>query len=59
MPNADPTVSAGLTESDWAEMSALMRVYENGGDLALQKAMHELKSKDPILFSRIADALEA
>ena len=48
-----------MTDDDWAEMNALMRAYQVGGEEALLKAMNELKEKDQNCFSRVANALQA
>ena len=58
-PGTDRVDASALTDSDWTEMSALMRVYEARGEEALLKAMNELKDKDPNCFSRIVGALKA
>jgi len=58
-PATDQVDAPALTDSDWTEMSALMRVYEARGEEALLKAMNELKDKDPNCFTRIVGALKA
>jgi hypothetical protein len=58
-PGTDRVAASALTDSDWTEMSALMRVYEARGEEGLLKAMNELKDKDPNCFSRIVGALQS
>jgi len=58
-PGTDRVDTLALTDSDWTEMSSLMRVFETRGEEALLKAMNELKEKDPNCFSRIVGALQS
>jgi len=55
--DTNPADVSGLTDADWAEVSALMRAYKAGGEEALLKAMNELNEQDRDRYVRIVSAL--